>query len=206
MARTERKPLLAGEVIGVVQDVEFEPDTGNITAVFYDEFDLPFPRGSFTLLGVPLDGILAVTAEAVVIDTRYVWVARAGAIDAIGSIFRTLRRIGGSSESTALVQARQQAALQEWEIRYGMTADEYARRYMAAPDENGLVGLRREKQQKVAAPDPRRRVAALAPRQERRPVIGEVLVEDARSPEYDVVERLPGGLRRQDSLDVPRER
>jgi hypothetical protein len=200
----------------VVQDVEFEPDTGNITAVFYDEFDLPFPRGSFTLLAVPLDGILAVTAEGIVIDTRYVWVARAGAIDAIGSIFRTLRRIGGGGESAALVRARQQAALREWEIRYGMTADEYARRFMAHPDAAGSeAGMGREREPGREAQrrkflgevpvDPRRRGAAAPPRREQRPAIGEVLVEDARSPEYDVVERPPGSLRRQDSMHVPRE-
>lgn len=50
-----------GVYIGRVNDVDFEPETGAVTAVYYDEYGLPWlPPGCVNLFGIPTDAILDV--------------------------------------------------------------------------------------------------------------------------------------------------
>lgn len=170
-----------GVYIGRVKDVDFEPETGAVTAVFYDEYGLAsLPQAFFNLFGVPTDAVLAVrphacaalvvnthryspatcddatlqvTREAVVIDTRFTWLAAPGRFEPIGQVLKSLKVVGRQDDTTAAVGARQARSVAAWEAQYGMTAEEWVERY------GGEYGARdaRPALTRGRAPDPRRR-------------------------------------------------
>lgn len=50
-----------GVYIGRVNDVDFDPESGAVAAVFYDEYGLSWlPPGVVNLFGVPTDAVLSV--------------------------------------------------------------------------------------------------------------------------------------------------
>lgn len=51
-----------GVFIGRVSDVDFEPETGAVAALFYDEYGLAWlPPGVVNLFGVPTHAVLSVS-------------------------------------------------------------------------------------------------------------------------------------------------
>eukprot|EP00892_Ulva_mutabilis_P009108 jgi/Ulvmu1/656/UM010_0027.1 len=146
-----------GVYIGRVNDVDFEPETGAVTALYYDEYGLTLlPAGLVNLFGIPSDAVLDVTREAVVVDTRFTWLATPGRLEGIGKVLKSLRVVGGERDSAAAVGARQDRSLRDWEAQYGMTAEEWVERYGG---DSGTAPVQDPRQMlpRGGSSDPRRR-------------------------------------------------
>lgn len=53
-----------GRYIGKVREVDFDPETGEINTLFYDEYGLSLPLSVFNLYGVSIEGVLKVRRSA----------------------------------------------------------------------------------------------------------------------------------------------